>query len=59
MGKRSAVFDVPEEFRLQMDKLISLSKVESSPIKDYEIILVNSMEMLSDDEDEEKGAEED
>ena len=59
VGKRSAVFDVPEEFRTQMDKLITLSKVESSPIKDYEIILVNSMEMLSDDEDEEKGAEED
>ena len=41
-----------------MDKLITLSRAENSPIKDYEIILVTSMEMLSDDEDEEKGADE-
>lgn len=58
VGKKSAVFDVPEEFRSQMDKLIALSKAENSPIKDYEIILVTSMEMLSDDEDEERGADE-
>lgn len=52
VGKRSAVFDVPEDMRAQMDKLIALCKTEGSPISDYELLLVNSMEMLSDDEDE-------
>lgn len=54
VGKKSAVFDVPEELRSQMDKLINLCKVENSPIRDYEVLLVNSMEMLSDDEDDEE-----
>jgi hypothetical protein len=52
VGKRTAVFDVPEEMRGQMDKLINICKQENSPIHDYEVLLVNSMEMLSDDEDE-------
>ena len=52
VGKKSAVFDVPEEMRGQMDKLVNASKQEGSPIQDYEVMMVNSMEMLSDDEDD-------
>lgn len=35
VGKRSAVFDVPEEMRGQMDKLMALCKQEGSHIHDY------------------------
>jgi hypothetical protein len=35
-----------------MDKLVNASKQEGSPIQDYEVMMVNSMEMLSDDEDD-------
>lgn len=49
VGKRTAVFDVPEEYRPQMEKLVDLTKAENSPIKDYEVMLVTNMEMLSDD----------
>jgi RNA recognition motif-containing protein len=52
VGKKSAVFDVPEEMRGQMEKLVNACKQEGSPIQDYEVLLVNSMEMLSDDEDD-------
>lgn len=55
VGKRSAAFDVPEHFKPQMDKLVAECKLENSQIKDYEVMVVNSMEMLSDDEDDDKG----
>jgi RNA recognition motif-containing protein len=42
-----------------MEKLISTCKDEHSSIKDYEVLVVNSMEMLSDDEDEERRDEPD
>lgn len=52
VGKRSAVFDVPEQFRPLMDKLITECKNENSSIKDYEVLVVTSVEMMSDDEDD-------
>ena len=45
VGKRTAVFDVPENFRADMDKLIALCKEDNSPIKGYEVLLVDKMEM--------------
>jgi len=54
ISKKSAAFDVPENFRPNMDKLMSMCKDEHSHIKDYDVLLVNSMEMLSDDEDDGK-----
>ena len=57
VGKKTAVFDVPEEFKSQMEKLMELCKNEGSPIKDYEVLVVDKMEMLSDDEDNGKGSD--
>jgi hypothetical protein len=52
ISKKSAAFDVPEQYKPQMDKLIADCQNEQSYIKDYEVLVVNSMEMLSDDEEE-------
>ena len=43
-----------------MEKLVALCKAENSHIRDYEVLMVDRMDMLSDDEDEDKNeAEED
>jgi hypothetical protein len=44
-----------------MDKLVAECKREGSPISDYEVLVVDSMEMLSDDDDDKRsvGSEED
>jgi ATP-dependent RNA helicase DDX21 len=52
ISKKSAAFDVPEKYKAKMDKLIEECQKEDSPIKDYEVAVVDKMEMLSDDEDE-------
>ena len=54
IGKKSAAFDVPENYKAQMDKLMADAQKENSNIKDYEILVVDRMDMLSDDEDDEK-----
>ena len=35
IGKKSAAFDVPEQYRAHMEKLIDYSKAENSYIKDF------------------------
>ena len=37
-----------------MEKLVALCKAEDSHIKDYEVLVVDRMDMLSDDEDDDK-----
>ena len=54
ISKKSAAFDVPEQNKDRMDKLVAECQREGSSISDYEVLVVNNMEMLSDDEDEEK-----
>jgi len=41
-----------------MDKLVAECKREGSPISDYEVLVVDSMEMLSDDEDDKRSVSE-
>ena len=54
VSKKSAAFDVPENYRPQMEKLMASCKNENSPIRDYEVLVVDRMDMLSDDEDDGK-----
>ena len=41
VSKKAAVFDVPEDFKEEMDRLVEDS--ESNLLKGYEVLVVNSM----------------
>lgn len=46
-SKNSAVFDVPEDYKAQMDRLIDECKQNTKPtLRGYEVIVVDSMDML-------------
>lgn len=46
-SKNSAVFDVPEKYKSQMDKLIAECKENTKhTLKNYEVLVVDSMDML-------------
>ena len=49
VSKRAAVFDVPEEYKDMMDRLVA--DTENRSLKGYEVILVNSMEMLEEEDE--------
>ena len=51
VSKKAAVFDVPEEFKDIMDRLVL--ETENRSLKGYEVILVNSMEMLEEEDESE------
>lgn len=50
VSKNSAVFDVPEEYKEEMDELIKKTQEGAAGVKGYEVLLCTSMEMLDDDE---------
>lgn len=54
-GKLSAVFDVPEEFKGEMDRLIDDCKQNTkSSVRGYEVQVVDSMEMIEEGDDRPK-----
>lgn len=59
LNKNSAVFDVPEDYKEEMEELIKKTKEGASGVKGYEVVLVTSMDMLEDDEEEKMDAESD
>ena len=51
--RSSAVFDVPEDFKADMDKLIEACKEGTRhTLKGYEVIVVDSMSVLEGDEED-------
>jgi hypothetical protein len=52
LSKNSAVFDVPEDYKEEMDELIKKTQEGAPGVKGYEVILCTSMAMLEDDEEE-------
>ena len=51
-NKNSAVFDVPEDFKNQMDSLVEeCKKGTKHTVKGYEVVLVDSMAMLEEEEE--------
>ena len=55
-NKTSAVFDVPEDFKPQMDEVMEeCQKGTKHTVKGYEVIVVDSMAMLEEDEEAENG----
>lgn len=51
VGRKSAVFDVPEEYKDKMQRLIDdIKQGDVYSLKGYEVLVVDSMEMMEDDE---------
>lgn len=50
LNKNSAVFDVPEDYKEEMEELMRKTKEGAPGVKGYEVLLVTSMDMLEDDE---------
>jgi GGDEF domain-containing protein len=61
LSKKAAVFDVAEDFKDEMEELVQKTQQGVEGVKGYEAVLVTSMGMLedSDDEDERRGDESD
>lgn len=59
-SKTAAVFDVPEEFKADMDRLIEECKQNTkATLKGYEVLVVDSMDMLEEEDDRPPRTEED
>lgn len=59
LNKNSAVFDVPEDYKEEMEELIKKTKEGAAGVKGYEVLLCTSMAMLEDDEEDKMEAESD
>lgn len=57
-NKNSAVFDVPEKYKSQMDKLVEECKEGTRhTLRGYEVLVVDSMDMLEEEDDRPKREE--